>query len=234
MTKSIFSRSFVCLIVLTGLFFGQVASAEIIGLTVDPNLSGINLDIGGSADSSDVSGTGVIDLFAHSTPGATAQFTALDLTLDDGLTFGLGFGLGATTNPGDVTVSLVTPGAPGAIDAAGLFDQLGNVVQFNGIINATDALGLVFPGGSGTIDLSTLAPASVDFLDFQITTTGNIKTVSGNFAIVTSVPLGAAAIPVTADGTFSASGEVPAVPEPSSLLVLALACGTVLVRRNRA
>jgi len=237
MSKSITLKSLVCLILLVGSFFGPVASAEIISLTVDPTVSDIDLSIAGSVDSSSISGTGIVNSLAHNTPAATAQITDLDLLLDDGLSFTIplafGLQLGGTTNPSDISVTLVTPGAAGSVDSAGFFDQLGNVVQFGGVIDITDPSGLFVPGGGTTVDLSTLAPTTVDFLGFQITQTGSIKTVGGDFSITTDVAVGPITVPVIADGSFSASGEVPAVPEPSSLLVLGLACGVVSLRRKR-
>ena len=214
-------------------FACQSSHAGIVDLTVDPALSDLDLSISNSPfENTSVSGTGMIDVASLSDPFGTAQITALDLTLDDGLSFSLAAGfVTLTTAPGDVTISLVTPGPAGAV-SGGFFDQLGNLLQFGGNIQVDDPFNLL--GGSQTIDLATVAPTAVDFLNFQVTRTGNIKTVSGSFSLVDSIEItNGVFIPIVANGTFSASGNVPAIPEPGSLLVLGLACGMFGLRRQR-
>jgi len=232
MSQSHLFRVVVC--VAASLFFSpcQNSSASIVDLTLDSSASSLDLSLAGSGfQTSALSGMGTIDVDSCDAPFGFAQVTALDLTLDDGLAFSFAAGVvSVNTAPDDVTISLVTPGAAGAV-TNGTFSQLGNLMQLGGSISVSDPLNLF--GGSQTIDLSTQPAALVDFVDFQITRTGDIKTVSGSFSFTNTVDANGVPIAVVANGTFSASGEVAAVPEPNSAMLLGILGGLLVTNRRR-
>jgi len=206
--------------------------ADIAALTVDPTNSNLDLSIAGIADSSPVSGTSIIDIQNCDLTG-TAQFTALDFTLDAPLSFPIGLGVSGATQGGDLTVSLVTPGAAGTI-AGGTFSQLGNQLALGGIVSITDILGIA--GGNQTIDLSTLGLVPADFNNISVSLSGNVVTASGSFNISQDVDLdgqpGGLTIPLVASGQFIASG-IKTVPEPGSTMVLIGIASTLLILRRR-
>ena len=232
MLKSNLFRVIAC--VTASLFCFQVSDASIVDLTFDSSMSSADLSINNSGfETSSVSGTGSIDVASLTAPFGTAQITALDISLDDALSFSFAAGLvTVNTQPGDDTISLVTPGAAGVV-TNGLFDQLGNQLQLGGTIAVSDPLNLL--GGSQTLDLSSQAPTVTDFLDFEISRTGDIKTVSGTFSVTDSIEVAPGTfIPLAANGSFLASGVVTAVPEPGSLAVLGLLSGLFVIRRQRS
>lgn len=213
-------------------------SADLIPLTVDTTNSFLNLSIAGQpAQQSQASGTATIDLPDHSATSGTAQLTTLDLTLDDPFTFtGISIPLGFITIPvtastagGDLSVSLIAPGAAGTI-SGGTFDQLANQVGFTGNVTATAPL--IAPM---TVDLSTVAAPPADFTNISITQTGNVITVLGTFDISAAPAVAGTTIPVEGSGQFVASGTIgiKPVPEPGSTIILIGMASVFLARRRR-
>ncbi len=197
-----------------------IGHADIISLTVDPSQSDVDLSINNSMfENSSLSGSGVLDVTSCVDPFGVAQITDLNLTLDDGMSFNLlGILVTATTQPSDVSISMITPGAGGTV-SGGTFDQLGNVMELVGSVQIDDPFDLLV--GSQTIDLATLGPSTVDFTDIQIARVGDTKTISGTFSIVDEFDAGGGLfIPIEANGRFSASGEVAAVPESGTMIWL--------------
>ena len=101
---------------------------QVVPLTIDPTQSLIEISIGNSSSSSTLSGNATLDIQLTDPPSGNAQITELSLVADDALNFSffLGF-VSASTSPGDVTVSLVTPGIAGTITDSS-FDQLANML----------------------------------------------------------------------------------------------------------
>jgi len=216
---------------LTTLLFCASSHADIVNLDVDPASSNITLGIGPTAGlTSTMSGTSVIDVLSNDAPFGTAQITALNLVLDQGLSFTPIPTVTATTSPGDLTLTLVTPGAAGTV-TGGLFDQLNNEVFLNGDVDIIDPFNLV--GGDQIYDLGSLGGLFIDFNNVQIIRSGEILTVLGSFAIMDNLDFGnGILIPISAVGTFSASGNV--VPEPSGLAaILAVGFGFMVRRQSR-
>lgn len=192
---------------LAGILTSQT-QAQVISLTFDPAQSSADVSIAGDTSTSSLSGTGEIDIQNLGPPSGNAQITQLDVALDDGLDFSIGIGIfsvSASSEPGDVTFTLVTPGAPGMLSGSS-FDQLGNEVVIDGVIDVSDPFGLA--GGDQTIDLSTLAGSAFDSTGINVSQSGDVITVSGTFAITQMLDgLGA----VDVDVTYVATGVVPVV-----------------------
>ena len=203
--------------------------ADIIPLMVDSTQSSIAISLNGNTpDTSPVSGTGTLDVSSIIVPFGSAQLTDLDLVLDNGLSLNPGIAgvFGVTTQPGDVIVSLDTPG-PAGIVSGGTFDQLGNGLSLGGDVTAQTLL------GPQVVDLSTLAPAASDFTNVQISQSGNIFTIAATFQINDTINAGGLLIPFQADGVIFASGEVAAVPEPAAAILLLGVCLWLPTRRIR-
>jgi len=204
-------------------------AAGIIPLTIDSTNSFLNLSIDGQTPQpSSASGTATLDLPDHSATSGNAQLTSLDLTLDQGFSFPLfgGFATG-TTQAGDLSVSLVTPGAAGTI-VGGTFDQLANQLSLDGDVSVASLLAptMVLP-------LSTVAVSPVDFDNISISQVGNVITITGTFEIAEELDPGlGATIPLVGTGQFVASGIKP-VPEPGSAMVLIGMASVLLARRRR-
>ena len=105
--------------------FTSFAQAQNIPLIVDSAQSSFNVTLNGSSSSSQLSGTTTIDIQSTNPPSGVVQITDLNVVVDDGLSFSLPLFLGATTVPGGITLSLVTPGPAGSI-SGNSFDQLSN------------------------------------------------------------------------------------------------------------
>lgn len=183
----------------------SIGQAQIIPLTFDSNQSSVDVSIDGNSSSSILSGTATLDLQNSGPPSGNAQLTQLDITADEGLNYSFVLGLvSASTTPGDVTISLVTPGAPGTL-AGSSFDQLANMATINGSIAVSDPLGLA--GGSQTVDLSTIAISPFDINAITVTQSGNNITVSSSFSVTETTTLGELEV----DVTYVATGVVPVV-----------------------
>lgn len=180
--------------------------AQSIPLTIDSTLSSVDVSIAGFESSSQLLGNATFELQPSVTQPETAQFTELNLVLDDALNFSLfgGFASGSTS-PGDVTISMTTPGAPGTV-TANAFNQLANVLTTAGDLDIVDSLG--FAGGNQTFDLSDVTFAPVDFNSVNITQLGNLITVSGSATMTGSLNLGAGDLPVVIEMDYVANGIV--------------------------
>ena len=228
----------ICALVLT-VSAAPHCSADLIPLTVDTTNSFLNLSIAGQpAQQSQASGTATIDLSAHSATSGNAQLTTLDLTLDDQLTFtNIPITVGgfitvnatASTTGGDLTVSLLAPGAPGAI-TGGTFDQLANQVGFTG--DVTVSAPLVAPM---VFDLSTVTAPPVDFISVNITQSGSVITVTGDFEVSAAPVVAGNVIAIEGEGQFVATGilEPKPTPEPGSTMVLIGMASVLFARRRR-
>lgn len=183
----------------------SLAQAQIIDLTVDSAQSSVEISIAGSASSSSLSGNAAFDLQFSDPPSGDAQITDLDLVVDEALNFSFAFGLvSGSTSPGDVTLSMVTPGSPGTISGTS-FAQLANLVALDGTLDVADPLGLA--GGNQTFDLSEIEFPPFDFNSVNVTQLGAVITISSSFAFTDTVDLGAGLVPVVVDVTLVASGE---------------------------
>ena len=211
----------------------NVGRADVVSLAMDPAQSNVDMSVNSSMfENSAMAGTGTLDVTSLEDPFGVAQITEMNLMLVDGLTFNLLGGLvTVTTQPGDITISMVTPGAGGSV-SGGTFDQLGNIMAFGGLMQINDSLGFI--GGNQTIDLSTFAPNPVDLVGIEISRAGDTKVVSGTFSITDEFDIGdGTLVPIVANGTFFASGDVPAVPAPGTLIWLVAFSGLVAAKRQR-
>lgn len=180
------------------------AQAQVnVPLTIDSSQSSFSLGVAGINRSSQLSGSGTVDIQSTDPPSGTAQITSLNLVADDGLSFSVFFGaVSASTSPGDVTLSMVTPGAPGTI-SAGSFNQLDNLIALDGDIVVSDSVGFI--GGSQTVDLSTIDLSPVDMNSINVTQSGNVITLSASFAGTEPSDIG----DIEVQATFVATGIVP-------------------------
>lgn len=183
--------------------FSSLAQAQVIALTIDPAQSSVDVALDGSASDSQLSGTSTIDIQSLNPPSGSAQITELDIVADEGLSFSFALGLvSVSSSPGDVSFSLVTPGAPGTI-TDGSFDQLANTIEMAGDFNVSDPLGFV--GGSQTVDLSTITLSPQDATSISVTQSGDTITVSSSFTIVETTDFGLLEV----DVTYVATGTAP-------------------------
>ena len=187
-------------------FLTSFAKAQVITLTIDSTQSNADIEINGSSDSSALSGTVTLDLEMSDPPSGTAQIADFDLVLDEALDFDLFLFVGASASAGDITISMVTPGAPGTITAAS-FDQLANLMMFGGDIDVQDPFGLA--GGNQTVDLSTIVLDPFDFNSINVTQTGDVITINSSLTIVESLDFGGFGIPIQVDVNYVATGVVP-------------------------
>jgi hypothetical protein len=106
-------------------------------------------------------------------------------------------------------------------------------MALGGTLDISDPLGLI--GGDQAIDLSTLTPSPVDFVNVQVSRTGNTKTIAGTFSINDDIEIAPGVfIPFVANGSYVATGTV-AIPEPASAILLVLSgCVFALRRRQNA
>jgi hypothetical protein len=214
------------------IFFGgeRSANADVINMIVDSNLSNTSIEIvtaaGTSSDSSATSGTLTLDVTSTTPPAGNAQITNMNAVLDNGLNFSFAFGfVTATTAPNDLAISLLTPGPAGTI-SGGQFSQLGNSFTTSGDVTVSDPGGLV--GGNQVLDLSTFGTSTGDFNNVVLSQSGNIVTLTVDYAFSQTTDLGT----VNTTGTLVASGIAP-VPEPSSLAISMFALTGLMVRRRR-
>lgn len=183
--------------------FTSFAQAQVIPLTVDSNQSSVDVSIGISQDSSSLSGDLTLDVQSTGPPSGSAQITTADLVLDDSLSLVPVFGVSSSTAPGDVVITLITPGAPGTI-FGGSFNQFDNLLGVTGELNVSNLF-----GPDQTIDLSTIALGPEDFNSLNVTQSGNIITVSSSLTINDTVDLGPFSFPFVVDANFVATGVVP-------------------------
>ena len=184
-------------------FSASPAHAQVIPLTFDQSQSTMVVSIDGVQSSSSLSGTATIDLENVEPPAGAAQITQLDLTAEDPLNFRFFLGLvSASGAPGELMVSMVTPGQPSTLANAS-FDQLDNVATIEGDIVLSDPANLA--GGNQTIDLSTLEISPFDVEGINVMQSGDIITVTNTFSIIETLDLGQ----IEVDVTFVATGVVP-------------------------
>jgi|GEM_PF-1472433 len=190
-------------------FLNSIAPAQNIPLTFNPAQSSVSIELDGSSSSSALSGTAAIDIQSLGPPSGNAQITQLNFVADDGLNYSFGFGLvSLSTTPGDVSIFMETPGAPGTLSGTS-FNQLSNTIALGGDFNVSDPSNLA--GGNQTIDLSTLTLNPLDFDSVNVTQSGNNITISSSFTINETLDLGAGPILMVADITFVATCVAPAV-----------------------
>jgi len=215
----------------TALLQGTVGRADLVNFTVDNTQSFVNVTLAGSGpEFSRTSGTLTLDLGSLDAPFGTGQITTLNLLLNDAMNFGLGGGaVTVSTAADDVEIVLYTPGSAGSF-SGDLFDQLGNEVGLTGTANILDPLGLV--GGNDTLDLFTLPTSLIDFNSVSVTRSGNQYTLTVDYEIDQVLDLTGGPYPLNLTGTIVATAFA-AVPEPSSLLVLAGLAGVAAARRRR-
>ena len=184
------------------------AAAQVVPLTVDSTQSSVEISIAGSPSSSQLSGNVTFDIESSDPPSGSAQITDLTLVLDESISASVAFGLvTASTSPGDVSISLVTPGAAGTISGTS-FAQLGNLISLVGDLDVSDPLGLA--GGNQTVDLSTIEFSPFDLDSVEVTQSGDIITISSTFTFAETLDFGAGPTQVEVAGNFVASGAVPA------------------------
>jgi len=190
------------ILALAGIFISH-AHAQVIPLTIDSTQSFVDISLNGSSDTSSVSGSLTLDIQSSSPPSGNAQITAVNLVLDDSLSIVPVLGTSASTAPGDIVISLMSPGTLGTI-SGGSFDQLGNLLEVSGDINVS-----ILFGGNQTIDLSTVPLSPVDFNSLSVTQSGNVITVGGSLVVNEVVEIGFFAFPFLVDANFVATGVVP-------------------------
>ena len=191
-------------------FFGLLnssAQAQCVTFTVDPSQSSVSFDFADATVTSPLSGSAEIALPPVNAP----RILALDLVLDQALNFNLFGGFGsANAAAGDVSISMVTPGAQTTI-SEDTFSQLANSFTLGGDLNIEDSFG--FAGGDQTFDLSTVQAASVDFNTINMVRVGNLVTITSTFTFTENINTGAADLPLTFDVTYVATGTALDVPQ---------------------
>ena len=191
-------------------FFGILTSsaqAQCVTFTVDPSQSSVSFDFAGTTVTSPLSGSAEIALPPVNAP----RILALNLVLDQALNFNLFSGFAAAnTAAGDVSISLVTPGATTTI-SEDTFSQPANSFTLGGDLNIEDSFG--FAGGTQTFDLSTVQAASVDFTNVNMVRVGNLVTITNTFTFTENINAGAGDLPLTFDVTYVATGTALDVPQ---------------------
>ena len=199
------------LLLAIGFAFGGIlptfAQAQVIPLTIDSTQSSVSITIADASSSSQLSGNASLELQSFSSQPDSAQISDLNLVLDEALGFNL-FGGFATafTSPGDVTISMVNPGAASEVTGS-TFNQLANSLMLDGDLEIIDAFG--FAGGDQTFDLSGVPISPVDFNNVNITRLGNLITVSSSVTIDDTVNFGVSDLPLVIEMNFVASGVAP-------------------------
>ena len=199
------------LLLAIGFAFGGIlttfAQAQVIPLTIDSTQSSVGITIADASSSSQLSGDASLELQSFSSQPDTAHISDLNLVMDEALGFNL-FGGFATafTSPGDVTISMVSPGAASSV-TGNTFNQLANSLMLGGDLEIIDAFG--FAGGDQTFDLSGVPISPVDFNNVNITRLGNLITVSSSVTIDDTVNFGVSDIPLIIEMNFVASGVAP-------------------------
>jgi len=201
MKKVFFTIGFALCGVLT-----SFAEAQIIPLTIDSTQSSVSISIGGAPSTSQISGDLTIDLQSSGPPAGNVQITDLNVFVDESLSFTPFPFVNATTSPGDVALSMVTPGPPGTV-AGNSFSQLDNSFTFVGDLDVSDPFGIA--GGNQAVDLSTIDLNLFDFDSVSITQSGNVITVSSSLTFNEAIALGGFGVPVIINASFTASGIVP-------------------------
>ncbi|MEZ6119480.1 MAG: hypothetical protein R3C28_23325 [Pirellulaceae bacterium] len=165
---------------------------------------------GSPTDESAISGHAVLDIQSVGGPTDRGQVTALELVLDDGMEFSLAFNaVQGSVAPGDLTMTLITPGAAGSI-LNGQFDQLANTVALSGFVNLSTE--------PEPIDLSTFDPMLVDFLGIQVDRTPDQLEMSLQVnleieMIVDDIPiLGSVPVTISIDGAGRAVTAITSSP----------------------
>ena len=213
MKTSLLTIVFTLSVILTSVAQAQTSvEPQSIPLTIDSTQSTISVDIGGAVGLSQLSGNADFEIGSSNPPSGAAQITDLNLVLDDSISASFALGLlTGSTQPGDVTISLVTPGEPGTI-ADDSFNQLGNSLAVGGELSVIDPFGLA--GGNQTVDLSVIEVSPVDFNSVSVTQSGDVITVSSSFTFSEMLNLNVGPTPIVLSGTFVATGIVtdPLIP----------------------
>ena len=195
----------VYLLVIAISLFCNIGFGQSIDLVVDQSQSSAMFEVVGITDSSSVSGSGAIELTPIAPPFSTGQLTELDLTLADGIDISFIGGLvSIEAAPGSVMISLTIPGPAGAV-TAGQFDQLGNLVEMEGIVEIFDPFNLA--GGSATFNLADFGPINVDFTGVQLNVSGQDLTVSADL----NLALDANGNAVSVNASILTNGVLPTV-----------------------
>lgn len=191
-----------------GGILASFAQAQTIPLTIDPTQSSIDVTIADAISSSPLSGNVTLELTSDAATG-TGQITNLDVVADEALNLNLFGGFAsASTSPGDATISLVTPGAPGALSAFGnSFSQVNNLLSLDGDLAVFDGFG--FAGGNQTFDLSGVQFLPANFNDVNITQFGGLITINSSVTMTGTLNLGAGNLPATIQFNYVANGIVP-------------------------
>lgn len=195
-------RSFVSTVMLAFLLANST-SGQTIDLTVDQTQSSLTIGVLGISDTSEVIGDGSIELAPASEPFSEAQLSSLSLTAVDGFSINILIFVNISSAPGSAMVNMLNPGPTGNVDANNQFTQLGNLVQFLGVIDVSDPFNLA--GGSMTVDLSTTDPVLLDLQNIQLSTAGDTLTVSSSIDV--EIDLNGFAVSTT--GTVVLTGDLP-------------------------
>ena len=191
---------------ITGLLT-SFSQAQSIPLTIDSTQSSVSISISGITSSSPLSGNATLEIQSSGPPAGNAQITELNLVLEQGLSFSFFFGVvTVSSSPGDVTLSMVTPGTAGTV-TGNSFDQLANSLALSGNLNVSDPLG--FAGGNQTFDLSELELGPVDFNSINISQSGDVITINSIATIMEMVNFGVGDMPLVVDVTYVSTGMVP-------------------------
>ena len=183
------------------------SQAQSIPLTIDSTQSSASISIAGNSISSSLSGDAVFEVQSFDPPSGNARITDLNLVVDQGLSFSFAFGfVSASSSPGDITFSMVTPGAAGTV-TDNTFDQLANSIAATGNLVVSDPLG--FAGGNQTFDLAELELGPVDFNSINVSQVDDVTTISIAATIMEPVDFGVGTMDLVVDMTFVASGVVP-------------------------
>jgi len=164
-------------------------------------------------DVSSLAGTMSADLGSVSSPFGMAQIQNWDSVLADALNFTFNFTgiptITAVSSANNVRIDLTTFGGAGNV-GGGSFDQLGNVLRNQGtfIVN-----GATF--NNDPIDFDT--NNAQDFLGYQLSRTGDVITLSGDFDFNYDFTEGTFSGNLRWQGNFVA---LASVPEPNSFAIL--------------
>lgn len=178
----------------------------------DPSSVSVLIDAGLLGDDeviSSVSGTLTVDLLPTAINPTSAQVVELDVLVDEEVDVSVGGGfllprVTVNADAGQIRVRMAESGEAGEIQR-GRFDQLGNLVRFEGIAR-TSVL-------AEPIDLSTFDPTNIDFEDIAIDSDRMSATLDTGFFTELSIPVDAGLLRTTidlvVDGNLEAEGDIP-------------------------
>lgn len=205
--------------VLGVLFSSLIGSAEMVTLTIQPqdfpaaSSASVFVDAGFLGDdevTSSLSGQLTIDLQPSALNPETAQVTGLVGIVDDEIDFLVGGGFPRPTvtvqaGPGEVSVNLLDPAAPGTI-TDGRFSQQASVIEFAGRVDTSVQ--------DEPLDLASQPPTIVDFEDLVLQAERTSLTLEGALMTSLDIPVSVGVLTLTVQldvaGNLLASGEIPA------------------------